>query len=161
MGEDFFSDSKPVPGDRIADIRAKTIELATVLARTPVADLKVLLEDLRESDGGRPMSAAIVGLAVDRARGAQPVPEMETVDRDVTDMGRRLIAAPGDGYDVYSWSPGRAGEGVPSTQVHLVLPVDAAKSVALKLKSPRALDELVGALLQHRRDVWPTGRDDR
>jgi hypothetical protein len=56
------------PGDRIADLRAKTIELATMLVRTAVSDLEVLLEDLRESDGGRPVSAAIIELAVERVR---------------------------------------------------------------------------------------------
>ncbi|MFI5299222.1 MAG: hypothetical protein ACHREM_14085 [Polyangiales bacterium] len=87
----------------------------------------------------------------------QSVPPMTPLDRNVTDLeGRRIIAAPGDGYDVYSWSPGAAGAGVKSTQVHLVLPVVDDVSVVLKLKSPRALDELVAALLQHRKDVWPT-----
>ncbi len=86
----------------------------------------------------------------------QDVPGMRRLDRNVTDMeDRRVIAAPGDGYDVYSWSPGKAGEGVPSTEVHVVLPVAGDLSVVLKLRSPRALDELVGALLQHRKDVWP------
>jgi hypothetical protein len=80
---------------------------------------------------------------------------MEPVNHNLDEMGRRIIAAPGDGYDVYSWSPGKAGEGVAATQVHLVLPVmiDGA-SVVLRLKSPRALDELVAVLLQHRKDVW-------
>lgn len=158
MGEDFF-EHVPDAGDRIASLRAKVIELAASMTRTSVAELQVLLEDLRESDGGRPLSAAIVGVAVDRARGVQSVPEMAVLDRNTADMGRALIAAPGDGFDVYSWSPGLAGEGVPPTQVHLVLPVDKTRSVALRLKSPRALDEVVGALLQHRRDVWPSGRD--
>ncbi len=83
----------------------------------------------------------------------QKVPPMVHLDRDVTEMGRRIIAAPGDGYDVYSWSPGVAGAGVPATQVHLVLPAGDA-SVMLRLKSARALDELVAVLLQHRKDVW-------
>lgn len=80
---------------------------------------------------------------------------MVSLDRNVDGMGRRLITASGVGYDVYSWSPGKSGEGVPATQVHLVLPVVDEVSVVLRLKSARALDELVAVLLQHRKDVWP------
>ena len=78
---------------------------------------------------------------------------MARMDRNLTD-GPQFIIAPGEGYDVYSWSHGKAGEGVPSTQVHLALPVVDDVKVILRLKSARALDELVGVLLQHRKDVW-------
>lgn len=67
MGEDFF-ERKASSGDRIATLRAKTIELAKMLVQTPVADLEVLLEDLHESDGGRPMSAAIIERAIEHLR---------------------------------------------------------------------------------------------
>ncbi len=84
----------------------------------------------------------------------QTVPAMAPVDRNVSDTDGRWVLAPGDGYDVFSWSPGAAGESVPSTQVHLVVPVVDGVRVVLRLKSARALDELVGVLLQHRKDVW-------
>ncbi len=83
----------------------------------------------------------------------QNIPPMVAVDRNVADANTITVAAP-DGYSVYSWSPGAAGEGVPSTQVHLVLPVSDGVKFVLRLKSARALDELVGVLLQHRKDVW-------
>ena len=87
-------------------------------------------------------------------RTKQSVPPMVPVDRDVTDTNDQWVLAPGDGYDVFSWSPGAAGAGVPSTQVHLAVPVVDGVRVVLRLKSARALDELVGVLLQHRKDVW-------
>ena len=80
----------------------------------------------------------------------QNIPPMVAVDRNVSDT----IVVPGDGYNVYSWSPGAAGEKVPSTQVHLEVPVADGVKFVLRLKSARALDELVGVLLQHRKDVW-------
>lgn len=71
------------PGDRIAAIRAKTIELASLLVRCPVADLEVLLEDLRESDGGRPMSAALIELALGRSRGGLTCDEILAACRNL------------------------------------------------------------------------------
>jgi len=79
----------------------------------------------------------------------QEVPPMEAVETNVSAM--RVVLC--RGYDVYSWRDGPANSGVPCTQVHLMLDVDKFK-IALRLKSARALDELVGALLQHRQDVW-------
>jgi hypothetical protein len=87
----------------------------------------------------------------------QRVPPMRELDRDVVDeIGPRSFVAEGKGYDVFSWSPGKAGEGVPSTQVHVVFGVLHGIKFVLRLKSARALDELVGVLLQHRSDVWPS-----
>lgn len=82
----------------------------------------------------------------------RPIPEMETVEKNIADMPVAMAQA--HGYDVYSWRDGLAGSDVKPSQVHLVLPVTPAISVALRLKSPRALDELVDVLLQHRADVW-------
>jgi len=85
----------------------------------------------------------------------QPVPEMTPLDENLDERAIAVVLS--DGYHVYSWSPGRAGEGVPSTQVHLALPFKVAgveASVTLRMKSARALDELVAVLLQHRKDVW-------
>jgi hypothetical protein len=81
----------------------------------------------------------------------RPVPPMKPVDRNVADLPPAPATA---GYNVYSWSPGKAGEGVPSTQVHLVLPIPDG-SVTMRLKSARAVDEMIAVLLQHRNDVWP------
>jgi hypothetical protein len=80
----------------------------------------------------------------------QRVPPMQAVDRNVAEL--RIVD--GGGYNVYSWSPGDAGAGTPATQVHLVIPVIDGVQVALRMKSERALDELVAVLLAHRKDVW-------
>ena len=85
----------------------------------------------------------------------RPVPPIRPVNKNLAEMPTTALAS---GYDVFSWSPGKAGEGVPCTHVHLVLPISDAMSVTMRLKSPRALDELVAVLLQHRDDVWPGER---
>lgn len=85
----------------------------------------------------------------------QSVPEPGPVNRNLEDMR----ALPSEGYHVYSWSAGKVGENVPVTEVHLALPVEVAgvrADIILKLKSPRALDELVAVLLNHRTEVWGT-----
>lgn len=82
---------------------------------------------------------------------AQPIPPARVIEENVADKPTAQIV----GYDVFSWRPGPAGSGGKCTEVHLVLPIHPEVRVALCLKSPRALDELVGVLLQHRKDVWP------
>jgi hypothetical protein len=80
---------------------------------------------------------------------AQAVPPMTEREVNVRDM--KLVDSPS--YEVCSWRDGPAHSTIPCTQVHLVLNVGPV-SVVVRLKSKRALDELVGALLQHRQDVW-------
>jgi hypothetical protein len=83
----------------------------------------------------------------------QEIPAPTTVERDLSDLPPIIPSA---GYDVFSWRNGPANSDVPVTEVHLVLPLgDTGGFVALRLQSPRALDELVGVLLQHRQEVWP------
>lgn len=70
-------------------------------------------------------------------------------------------------YGVYSWGPGRDGEG-PSTQVHFVTGITLGGDApdrppirlrpTVRLKSARAVDELIAALKRHRADVWPGER---
>jgi hypothetical protein len=70
-----------------------------------------------------------------------------------------------DGCDVYSWTPERDGKGRPQ-QVHMVFPVTMSSPdseplrfcVAMRLKSRRAVDEIIAALVRHRDDVWPEGK---
>lgn len=87
---------------------------------------------------------------------AQKIPEPVALDTNIDGDGNMYVIVKDHGYQVISWSPGKAGEGVPSTQVHLLLqlPIHGAKAV-LRLKSARALDELIGVLLNHRKVVWP------
>jgi hypothetical protein len=80
----------------------------------------------------------------------QLIPPMEIHEENVADTPTVQTY----GYSIFSWRPGEANSGEPCTEVHLVIPI-GKKRLALRLKSARALDELVGALLQHRKDVWP------
>lgn len=82
----------------------------------------------------------------------QHLPPSERIDRNLDDPSERPFV-PFEGYCVVDWSPGRAGEDVPSTEVHLLIPVPGLQ-FGLRLKSARALDELVGVLLEHRKNVW-------
>jgi hypothetical protein len=70
-----------------------------------------------------------------------------------TNLADMIVVDGGERYEVCSWRDGPAGSDVPTTQVHLLLRVGTIQ-VVLRLKSARALDELVGVLLQHRQDVW-------
>ena len=81
------------------------------------------------------------------------VPPSAPLDRDVRDTLPAARAATVE-YSVYSFSPGKAGDGVPCTEVHLVLKPVPEIAIALRLKSADALDTLIGVLLAHRRDVW-------
>ncbi len=87
----------------------------------------------------------------------QDIPEMTEVERPVDDGKTQFVLIPDEGYEVCSWRPGPPRSG-PPTQVHLImaLPVPGAKMV-LRLKSARALDEFVGVLLNHRKEVWGGG----
>lgn len=60
-----------------------------------------------------------------------------------------------EGVHVYDWSPLPAGQGA-ATQVHLVFDVQGSPApLILRLKTARVVDELVAALSEHRRNVWP------
>jgi hypothetical protein len=82
----------------------------------------------------------------------QVVPSMARRDEDLNVPGGERTAI-FDGYTVASYSPGSVGEDLPCTEVHLLINIPDVR-FGLRLKSARALDELVGALLQHRTDVW-------
>jgi hypothetical protein len=93
----------------------------------------------------------------------QKLPEPETIARNCADEN----ILPLDAYRVAAWCPEEVGKNSPYTQVHLLLParlppitqelvgMTPTLHVALRLKSARALDELVGVLLEYRKQVWP------
>lgn len=82
----------------------------------------------------------------------QELPSPATLEENVADQRESMMVAPG--YRVLSWRPGAAHSGEPCTEVHLMLaPIEGFRFV-LRLKSARALDELVGVLLHYRREVW-------
>ena len=59
-------------------------------------------------------------------------------------------------YEVAAWSPGRVGEGVPCTEIHITLNVGGIEfPLVVRLKSARAADELAGLISQYRHEVWP------
>lgn len=77
--------------------------------------------------------------------------------QNLDESDRPLVETDG-GFEVYSWTPGRDGQGK-AEQVHLVIPVTIA-DVRLRLvhrfKTRGALDALLDAMVKHREDVWPT-----
>jgi hypothetical protein len=89
---------------------------------------------------------------------SQKIPDPKELEEPCDDGETSFLLLPEKGYEVCSWRPGPPRSG-PPTQVHLLmaLPVPGAKMV-LRLKSARALDELVGILLQYRQEVWGAAR---
>lgn len=80
-----------------------------------------------------------------------PLPPPNRIPTNCDEIG---TVFPCEGYSVYSWGPERDGRG-PKTQVHLLLPISGVGSIALRLKSKCAVDEMIAALTRHRNDVWP------
>ena len=69
--------------------------------------------------------------------------------------GKRSIFARNiKGYTVGSWCPTPDGSGSP-TAVAIEFDIGIDVPVAIRLKSPEAVDQLIQALLRHKRDVWP------
>ncbi len=74
------------------------------------------------------------------------------VDENLSDGPRRVLAGE---LHVLAWSPSKSDEGGTCTEVHLEAPIPGTgASVIVRLKSARALDLLVGSLLQQRAHVW-------
>jgi hypothetical protein len=80
----------------------------------------------------------------------QRVPPSTPFEQNLSE--RTIAIAPC--YEVAGWREGPARSDIPETEVHLILPVAHGIDVALRLKSSRAVDELVGVLLEHRRRVF-------
>jgi len=60
-----------------------------------------------------------------------------------------------DGYSVLEWSPDPTHATGP-TEVHFILPLPIdSHALALRLKSRRAIQELIDTLIEHRNGVWP------
>lgn len=69
--------------------------------------------------------------------------------------GPLKFAAPlADGYTVGAWCPTRDGSG-PAEAVVLEIPVMGIGKVGLRVKSRRAMDELVQLLGEYADQVWP------
>lgn len=71
--------------------------------------------------------------------------------------GQRVF--PLEEYSVAEWCEQENGEGKPS-QVHIVLPMpvplrEVLEAFSIRLKSRRAIQELIDVLSKHRDSVWP------
>ncbi len=60
-----------------------------------------------------------------------------------------------EGYEVYGWFPLPDAQGGP-TQVHVTFRNRSlGMGVVIRLKSARAVNELIAAVRRHRDEVWP------
>lgn len=77
-------------------------------------------------------------------------------------MGKKQdVPAPDQGevrgkvFEVAAW---RESVGAAPTEVHVLVPVsfgEKAGTAVIRMKSKRAIDEVIGILLEYRRAVWP------
>lgn len=57
---------------------------------------------------------------------------------------------------IYAWSPGKAEEKLPATQVHLIQTVKGMPAkLVTRFKGPDTLGFLIEELIKYRREVWP------
>jgi len=84
-------------------------------------------------------------------RKKRPTPPPNRIAVDIAPMARIEY------YRVASWSPAPASDRTAKSEA-VVLEIKLAGldlPMAVRFRSPAALDELVDALLRHRADVWP------
>lgn len=81
-------------------------------------------------------------------------------------MSRRRLPPPAPGaqplfgpnvksYGVGSWCPTPDGSG-PAEAVAIDIELETGEHLVVRLRSPRAVDQMIQMLLRHKRDVWPT-----
>lgn len=73
--------------------------------------------------------------------------------------GSAALVQPSMGYDVFEWKPTQDGTG-DATAVCLVFSMkigDVELRPMIRLKSRRAVNEMIAALEKHRDGVWPQG----
>jgi hypothetical protein len=87
---------------------------------------------------------------------SQKLPKSEVLEKACDDGETQFfLGKEGDTvYEVCSWRPGPPNSG-PPTQVHLLMNLGPGAKAVIRMKSARALDELVGLLLEYRNSVWP------
>lgn len=84
----------------------------------------------------------------------QKLPAPNLAEANLRDHYSGRVVA-GEGYEILAYSAGAAGAGIPPSQVHIALRPVPDVAIVLRLKSARAVDEMVGLLLEYRRRVWP------
>lgn len=63
-----------------------------------------------------------------------------------------------ESLEVASWSPGKEGENVPPTQVHLIANMQGLGfPFIMRFKSRAAVDSLIDALIEHRDHTFGKG----
>jgi hypothetical protein len=82
----------------------------------------------------------------------QAIPPSQLFEQPVDDGKTEYIL--GHEYEVRDWRAGPPGSG-PTTEVHVLVPLGPGMKAVMRIKSARALDELVGVLLEYRKEVWP------
>jgi hypothetical protein len=81
--------------------------------------------------------------------------------RQAGDDGERMHILGAPTYHVSSWSEGDVTQGDPVTQVHFILEVPSLNGhVLLRMKSRRAIDELIDLLTTYRDHVWPEQKSE-
>lgn len=59
-----------------------------------------------------------------------------------------------EGYSVSSWRPS-VDDSAPCEQVHFAIQLKGVPPLVLRIKSRRAMDELISTLNMHADEVWP------
>lgn len=90
-----------------------------------------------------------------RQRAADALPPPNRIPLSLAELGIRNIRE----YGVASWCPTPDGSGpAEAVVVHLTIETDLGDlQLGLRLKTPRAVDEMIACLERHRNDVWPGG----
>jgi hypothetical protein len=80
------------------------------------------------------------------------VPPMDHIAGSLPEVLAGSVVIGGMACTVYPWSPRKGGD---PTEVHLALRPRGHIAIALRIRSPKAYDELVALLYAERRRVWP------
>ena len=87
---------------------------------------------------------------------------VERYDEPHEITGTEYIPLSIEQIEVATYTPNPDGS-PPYTQVHVRLEVEGAgddlPAFVLRFKSPRTLDRVIGAMLDHRNQVWPESGD--
>jgi subtilisin-like proprotein convertase family protein len=67
---------------------------------------------------------------------------------------RGLVGASVKSFTVGSWVPNQDSSGM-AVAVAISIETESHGDLVLRLKSPKAVDDMVQMLLRHKRDVWP------
>ena len=106
---------------------------------------------------GFPIGACLVTNCEDEGLAEMELPPVHNVGRNLADIPH----IPLDSYSVNEWTPERDGLGK-TTEVHIIFDVrEPPFAFVMALKSPRAVNELIGILARHRNSVWPDSKDKK